>query len=133
MEVSNKSRHQVRLQGWTFVVLFLTVIGLLAWLSTRYNYQADWTASGRHTLSEASTTLLGKLDGPVTITSFSRPDDVSGLRKWCQLPGSASHVQGCLPEGDTPSRTERNFRPRSFPRGGWGITFCSRVNSRRKR
>lgn len=81
MEVSTKSRRQLRLQSWTFVVLFLTVIGLLAWLSTRYNYQADWTASGRHTLSEASSTLLEKLEGPVTITSFSRPDDVSGLRK----------------------------------------------------
>lgn len=81
MEVSNKSRRQVRLQSWTFVVLFLTVIGLLAWLSTRYNYQADWTASGRHTLSEASATLLEILEGPVTITSFSRPDDISGLRK----------------------------------------------------
>jgi ABC-type uncharacterized transport system involved in gliding motility auxiliary subunit len=81
MEVSKKSLRQVRLQSWTFVVLFLTVIGLLAWLSTRYNYQADWTASGRHTLSAASVTLLEKLDGPVSITSFSRPDDASGLRK----------------------------------------------------
>jgi ABC-type uncharacterized transport system involved in gliding motility auxiliary subunit len=81
MEVSKKSLRQMRLQSWSFVILFLTVIGLLAWLSTRYNYQADWTASGRHTLSEATTTLLEKLDGPVTITSFSRPDDVSGLRK----------------------------------------------------
>ncbi len=81
MEVSKKSLRQIRLQTWTFVVLFLTVVGLLAWLSTRYNYQADWTTSGRHTLSEASATLLDKLDGPVTITSFSRPDDVSGLRK----------------------------------------------------
>lgn len=81
MEVSKKSLRQIRLQTWTFVVLFLTVIGLLAWLSTRYNYQADWTASGRHTLSEASATLLEKLEGPVNITSFSRPDDLSGLRK----------------------------------------------------
>jgi len=81
MEASNKNRRQLRLQSWTFVVLFLTVIGLLAWLSTRYNYQADWTASGRHTLSAASTTLLKKLDGPVTLTSFTRPGGASGLRK----------------------------------------------------
>jgi ABC-type uncharacterized transport system involved in gliding motility auxiliary subunit len=81
MEASNKNRRLLRLQSWTFVILFLTVIGLLAWLSTRYNYQADWTAGGRHTLSESSTTLLEKLDGPVTLTSFSRPDDISGLRK----------------------------------------------------
>jgi len=84
MEASNKNRRQLRLQSWTFVVLFLTVIGLLAWLSTRYNYQADWTASGRHTLSEASTTLLQKLDGPITLTSFTRPDGASGVRKRTQ-------------------------------------------------
>lgn len=81
MEVSKKSLRQLRLQSWSFVVLFLTVIGLLAWLSTRYNYQADWTASGRHTLSEASTVLLEQLDGPVTLTSFSRAEDITGLRK----------------------------------------------------
>jgi ABC-type uncharacterized transport system involved in gliding motility auxiliary subunit len=81
MEVSTKSRRQLRLQTWAFVVLFLTVIGLLGWLSTRYNHEADWTANGRHTLSEASTTLLKHLDGPVTLTSFSRTDDLSGLRK----------------------------------------------------
>lgn len=81
MEVSNKSRRQLRLQTWTFVVLFLTVVGLLGWLSTRYNFEADWTASGRHTLSPASSELLKQLEGPVTITSFSREDDLSGLRK----------------------------------------------------
>jgi ABC-type uncharacterized transport system involved in gliding motility auxiliary subunit len=81
MEVSNKSRRQLSLQTWAFVALFLTVIGLLGWLSTRYNLEADWTANGRHTLSKASTELLRQLDGPVTITSFSRTDDLSGLRK----------------------------------------------------
>ena len=81
MEVSTKSTRQLRLQNWAFTVLFLTVIGLLGWLSTRYNHEADWTASGRHTLSEASIALMGQLDGPVTLTSFTREDDLSGLRK----------------------------------------------------
>ncbi len=81
MEVSKQSRRQLRLQTWTFVALFLTVVGLLGWLSTRYNIEADWTASGRHTLSEASSNLLKQLDGPVTLTSFSRKDDLSGLRQ----------------------------------------------------
>ncbi|MCW8918158.1 MAG: GldG family protein [Gammaproteobacteria bacterium] len=84
MEVSTQSRRALRFQSWAFVVLFLTVIGLLAWLSTRYNMEADWTASGRHTLSAASTALLKQLDGPVTLTSFSREDDLSGLRKRTQ-------------------------------------------------
>jgi len=81
MQANRKTHRQQRLQTWSFVVLFLAAIGLLAFLSTRYHIQADWTASGRHTLSEASTALLKRLEGPVTLTSFSRGDDLSGLRK----------------------------------------------------
>lgn len=81
MQVNKKSHRQQRLQTWGFVILFLAVIGLLAYLSTRYHIQSDWTASGRHSLSAATTELLQKLQGPVTLTSFSRGDDLSGLRK----------------------------------------------------
>jgi len=81
MQTSKKLHRQHRLQTWTFVVLFLAAIGLLAWLSTRYHFQSDWTASGRFTLSDATVEVLKKLDGPVTLTSFSRKDDLSGLRK----------------------------------------------------
>ncbi len=81
MQLNKQIHRKLRLESWTFTVLFLTVIGLLAWLSTRYHFQADFTASGRHTLSEASVALLKELDGPVTFTSFSREDDLSGLRK----------------------------------------------------
>lgn len=81
MQVSKKTHRQQRLQTWTFVVLFLIAIGLLAWLCTRYHFQSDWTASGRHTLSEATVMLLEKMEGPVKLTSFSRADDLSGLRK----------------------------------------------------
>lgn len=81
MQISKQIHRKLRLESWTFVVLFLTVIGLIAWLSTRYHLQADLTASGRHTLSEASVAVLEKLDGPVTLTSFTRDDDVTGLRK----------------------------------------------------
>lgn len=81
MQISKQIHRKLRLESWTFVVLFLTVIGLIAWLSTRYHLQTDLTASGRHTLSEASVAVLEKLDGPVTLTSFTRDDDVTGLRK----------------------------------------------------
>ncbi len=96
MDVTTQSRRQLRLQNWFFVALFLTVIGLLAWLSTRYSFEADWTASGRHTLSEASSTLLQQLDGPITITSFSREDDLSGLRK--RTKGLVSRYQRVKPD-----------------------------------
>ena len=72
MIVTAQSRRFARLQYYLFIVLFLCVIGLLAWLSTRYVYQADWTASGRNTLSEASVELLEELSGPIVITAYAR-------------------------------------------------------------
>jgi ABC-type uncharacterized transport system involved in gliding motility auxiliary subunit len=75
MEVTRKTRAQARLENAVFVVLFLAVMGLLGWLSTRYSYQADWTASGRNTLSPASRALLKEMKDPVGITAFARENE----------------------------------------------------------
>ena len=71
MEINRKTRLHFRIQNLIFVVLFLAVIGLLAWLSHRYNYESDWTATGRHTLSATSVTVLSRIEGPIQITSFA--------------------------------------------------------------
>jgi ABC-type uncharacterized transport system involved in gliding motility auxiliary subunit len=81
METNRHTRRQLRLQGTAFAVLFLALIGLLAWLSTRYHYQADWTATHRHTLSAASTELLKRLDGPIQISAFARPGEATRVRQ----------------------------------------------------
>ncbi len=67
-------RRQLRLQSALSALLLLVVSALLAWLSTRYHHTADWTSGGRHTLSEPSTALLARLQGPVDITAYARPD-----------------------------------------------------------
>lgn len=79
MQVTRKSRLQVRLQNIAFVVLFLAAMGLLAWLSTRYVHQEDWSFGARNTLSEPSRMLLGTLKGPIEITAFA--SDNATLRK----------------------------------------------------
>ena len=71
MEINRKTRLQFRIQNFLFLVLFLAVIGLLAWLSQRYSFESDWTATGRHTLSNTSITLLSRIDGPVQMTAFA--------------------------------------------------------------
>ena len=71
MEINRKTRLQFRIQNFLFLVLFLAVIGLLAWLSQRYSFESDWTSTGRHTLSNTSITLLSRIDGPVQITAFA--------------------------------------------------------------
>jgi ABC-type uncharacterized transport system involved in gliding motility auxiliary subunit len=74
MEVTRKSL-QVRLENLVFIALFLAAVGLLAWLSHQYNYQADWTVAGRNTLSAGTAALLRELKEPVTITAFASENE----------------------------------------------------------
>ena len=76
MEVTPKSRFILRFQALVFFVFFLGIIGLLAWLSTRYVYQADWTKNARNTVSVDTRRLLDELDEPVFITAFSRQNNL---------------------------------------------------------
>src|SRR3569833_3280461 len=71
MQVTAKSRRAARLQNYLFVLLLLVAVGLLAWLSTRFNYQSDWTAGGRRSLSDASVQVLAKVSGPIKFTAFA--------------------------------------------------------------
>jgi ABC-type uncharacterized transport system involved in gliding motility auxiliary subunit len=75
MLVTQKTQRHNRLQNILFLILFLGVVGVLAWLSTRYAFESDWTASGRNSLSAASSELLARLDKPVTITSYATEDE----------------------------------------------------------
>lgn len=76
MLVTRKTRWRLRADNLVFTVLFLAVVGLLAFLSTRYHLQADWTAGGRNSLSAASAELLGRLEAPIRITAYAREDDL---------------------------------------------------------
>ena len=75
MLVSPKSRMRIRVENILFVLLFLSAVGLLGWLSTRYHVQEDWTVGGRNTLSASSQELLARLTGPVRITAYVREDE----------------------------------------------------------
>ncbi len=78
MDITPKSRFYLRAQHALFIVLLLAAVGLLAWLSTRYNYQADWTANARNTLSESSQALLKEMSGPLKITVYVRERKATG-------------------------------------------------------
>jgi ABC-type uncharacterized transport system involved in gliding motility auxiliary subunit len=81
MEITKKSRRQLRMQGVTFAALFLALVGIAGWLSTQYHYQADWTAAGRNTLAPGTVAVLNALKGPVTITVFAREADSQVSRR----------------------------------------------------
>jgi ABC-type uncharacterized transport system involved in gliding motility auxiliary subunit len=82
MEITRRSRLLLRLQSWLFALLFTGFIGLLAWLSTQYVYQADWTAGSRNTISVDTRTLLDDMKHSISITAFAREDEL--LRRQIQ-------------------------------------------------
>lgn len=74
MNVTKRTRLQSRLNSLLFLLLLLCAVGLLAWLSTRFSFELDWTASGRHTLSAASVRVLDELREPIEITAYARDE-----------------------------------------------------------
>lgn len=74
MKIDARTHLEIRLQNLIFTLLFLGVVGVLAWLSTRYSARFDWTANGRHTLSPASVKLLDALQGPIEVTAYAREE-----------------------------------------------------------
>jgi len=74
MKLSNQSRLQLTIQKFIFLLLFLSSIGMLAWITNHYNYQFDLTANKRHSLSSSSVELLNNLDKAVTVHAYTTDD-----------------------------------------------------------
>lgn len=71
MRINARLRQQLRYQSIIFVVLLLGIVVLLAWLSRLYSFEADWTSSGRNSLSEASARLLDTIAEEIRITAYA--------------------------------------------------------------
>lgn len=71
---TNKSHIALRIQNVIFYVLFLVIIGLLAWVGKTYHKGFDATKSQRNSLSQTTQQLLKKIDKPIYLTAYV-PDD----------------------------------------------------------
>ena len=74
MQINKRTRLQLQLQKYLFIVLLLTAAGMLAWLSTQYSSQFDWTANSRNSLSQSSIALLKTLHDPVVMNVYVKAD-----------------------------------------------------------
>lgn len=73
----NKQSHiALRIQSIVFTLLFMTIIGLLAWLGKTYHKSFDVTQNRQNSLSEATQQLLLRLDKPLKLTAYV-PDDAT--------------------------------------------------------
>lgn len=84
MEITKKSHNQIRIQNIIFIILFSSIIGLLAWLSHQYRFESDWTANNRNTLTQQSIKLLQQIPAPVTVTTFIPDGNLISNRQYIQ-------------------------------------------------
>ncbi len=71
MNISHHSTRYRNFHNKLFILLFLIIIGLLGFLSTRYVYLADWTVNSQNSLNEITLKLLDTLEGPIDIVSYT--------------------------------------------------------------
>jgi len=65
---------RARLGDWLFTLLLLSAAVLLAFLSTRFGWQHDFSHAQRASLDPHTLKLLTELDAPVAITSYAPQD-----------------------------------------------------------
>lgn len=65
---------RARLGDWLFTLLLLAAAVMVAFLSTRFAWQHDFSQAQRASLDPRTLKLLDELDAPVAITSYAPPD-----------------------------------------------------------
>ncbi len=70
MHVSPSIRWQLRLNSLLTLVLFLSLVGILAWLSNRYAVTEDWTANHRYSLAPVTAQFLRANPEPFKFIAF---------------------------------------------------------------
>lgn len=73
MKVDARSRWQYRIQSSVFVLLFIALLAVLAWLSNRFPVIIDLSNNQRNSLSVESLGLLKSVEKPLEITLFVSP------------------------------------------------------------
>ncbi len=63
-------RFWLRLQSAALVLMLCIAAGLLAWASTVWHIDSDWTWSQSNSLTPASRKALARLDQPITLAAF---------------------------------------------------------------
>ena len=88
MHADRRTKLHLRAQGIIFHALFAALVVALAYLSTRYVADLDWTAAKRNSISDATVELLGRIEGPIEVTAYAtnlpaRRELIAALRLLC--------------------------------------------------
>jgi ABC-type uncharacterized transport system involved in gliding motility auxiliary subunit len=75
MKLNSRARLQIRLQSGIFLLLFIGLLAVLAWLSNRHPLTIDMSANQRNSLSQETARLLENIEGPLSVKLFIAPID----------------------------------------------------------
>jgi ABC-type uncharacterized transport system involved in gliding motility auxiliary subunit len=78
MQANRAFRVRLSIQSGLFTALFLALVTLLAFVAREYRQEWDVTRNARNSLSQPTLEVLGKLEGPVTVTAYAPARDRSG-------------------------------------------------------
>ena len=78
MQANRRLRLRLAVQGSLFLVLFLALVTLLAFVARDYRKEWDVTRGARNTLSESTLDVLRQLEGPVQLTAYAVTQDATG-------------------------------------------------------
>lgn len=70
MKISPHKHQQLRLKNGLITLALLCLLGIAAWLSTRYNAEIDITKNSSNSLSQASQKLLKSLPDKIQLTAY---------------------------------------------------------------
>ena len=73
MKLNQRVRLQIRVQSGIFLLLFVALLALLAWLSQRYPVTIDMSTNQRNSLSQETVRMLEQIDTPIDLTLFISP------------------------------------------------------------
>jgi len=73
VKLNPRVRLQIRIQSGIFLLLFVSLLALLAWLSNRYPLILDMSNNQRNSLSQETVRLLEQVDIPIDVTLFISP------------------------------------------------------------
>ncbi|NCF35531.1 MAG: ABC transporter [Gammaproteobacteria bacterium] len=73
MRVDSRQRLQYRIQSGVFLVLFIALLAVVAWITERYPFTIDMSANERNSLSQESARLVAGIEHPLEVTLFVSP------------------------------------------------------------
>jgi ABC-type uncharacterized transport system involved in gliding motility auxiliary subunit len=73
VKLNPRVRLQIRVQSSIFLLLFVALLALLAWLSQRYPVTIDMSTNQRNSLSQETVRMLEQIDTPIDLTLFISP------------------------------------------------------------